>query len=576
MTGTAPAKSPVISKLRRVVDMSTLNPPKSKQKTAQNTAGKSAKKSAKSQDKPSVPNETHASEAPAQPVQADQAESKHTPQTTVILRAKSAKPQPKATFEAKTPRLTAPPAPPVPAAQPEQPTSQAQPEASPEHAATPKSEKSPQKIRLKTHSAIIHLPDKKIKKDRAIKASNVLAKQLRVEADIKQQNESNKLVENIDEMLLLQSWRAKQWVESLVKLIPALPEMLPQAMPYVRARFVNNICITSGRLEATVIDQITSISLRPFTAGQWRSVTQALSERAIFTTSLLNGELPEGINEIFKQASLSLFPSKLKEFTFSCDCGASSMPCEHVCALLITFASALEEDPFNILTLRGMSRDTLLSELRDARSDQTLNDASRRHYNYELPAQNVNFNDYFAMPKQTADLTFDIKAVPNSMLERLGSPSEWHAPFSLADAIAPILAMASERAEILASQPPYEIPIPSEETHRLPVPPAPQPAPTNRAPKPSSKAPKFQMPDLSFIRTELPAEILETLTDDPVITAEDIIKWLKTRGASDIRTLARRTRLHKPTIEAFLNAFCKAGLTRSEGEDDKIRYCATF
>ena len=562
-----PAEPPIFSKLRRVVDMSALNPPRSKQKGAQGASAKSKKPKAQDKEKTEAVAQPQ-TQAPCAPESDDRVEHKHAHVATAIVRRKTTKAAPIASFEAKTPRLTAPPppCPPLPPAQETEPetdvpTADAQPQA-----------KSAQKIHLKPHSAVARFSEKKNKKDKTIKAPKVLAKQLKAEADIKLQHESCKLAENIDEMQLLQSWRAKQWTECLVKLIPTLPEMLPQAMPYVRARFVNNVCVASGRLEATVIDQITSITLRPFTSGQWRSVIQALSERAIFTTSLLNGELPEGIVDIFKQASLSLFPSKLKEFTFSCDCGAT-MPCEHVCALLITFASALEEDPFNILTLRGMSREDLLSELRGARSDQVIDDTSRRHYNYELPAQNVNFNDYYASPKQAFDLTFNIQAAQNSMLDRLGDPSHWEAPFSVADVFTPLIDLASIDAERLANQPPYEIPIPPEES-RKPAPP--QPAATNRAPKPSAKAPKFKMPDLSFMRDDLPEDILSTLQDDPVATAEDIIRWLKSRGASDIRTLARRTRLNKPTIEAFLNAFCRAGLTKSEGEDDKIRYSAIF
>ncbi|MBQ9244011.1 MAG: hypothetical protein IJ165_12470 [Proteobacteria bacterium] len=559
----APAETPVFSKLRRVVDMSAINPPRTKQRTAQGSANKSTKRTAKPKDQ--AADATAAPNAPA--TQTATPEARHA--APVVIKTSTAK-RVKATFEAKTTRLTAPA--PVMPAQPQN----TQPETTPDASDTAQAaDKTTSKIRLK-HSAVVRLADKKNKKDKAIKAPKILARQLKAEADIKLQHETCKLAENIDEMLLLQSWHAKQWTESLVKLIPTLPEMLPQAMPYVRARFVNNVCIASGRLEATVIDQITSISLRIFTSGQWRSVIQALSERAIFTTSLLNGELPEGIVEIFKQASLSLFPSKLKDFSFSCDCGATDMPCEHACALLITFASELEHDPFNILMLRGMARDALLAELRDARSDQILDDASKRHYNYELPAQTVNFNEYFAMPKQAQELTFNIQAVQNTMLMRLGNPSQWHAPFTVADIINPIIDLASLEAEKLATQPPYEIPIPQDELPKKAPVHQPQPAVTNRAPKPSAKNPKFQMPDLSFMRSDLPEDILGTLADDPVSTAEDIIRWLKTRGASDIRTLARRTRLQKPIIEAFLNAFCKAGLTKSEGEDDKTRYCAIF
>ena len=74
----------------------------------------------------------------------------------------------------------------------------------------------------------------------------------------------------------------------------------------------------------------------------------------------------------------------------------------------------------------------------------------------------------------------------------------------------------------------------------------------------------------------MPKDVLETISGDPIDTAADIIRWLKSRGASDVRTLARRTRLHKVTIEAFLNALCQAGLVAKEGEDERVRFVATF
>ena len=76
--------------------------------------------------------------------------------------------------------------------------------------------------------------------------------------------------------------------------------------------------------------------------------------------------------------------------------------------------------------------------------------------------------------------------------------------------------------------------------------------------------------------TALPDEILDTISGDPTDTAADILRWLISRGASDIRTMAMRTRLHKTTIEAFFNALCDAGLARQETDGEHVRFVATF
>ncbi len=407
----------------------------------------------------------------------------------------------------------------------------------------------------------------KIRRDK-YKSTNSPIKQIKAETELRLQ----KVQEHITESLLLQSWRSKQWGATIAMLGNEFTAMLPKCMPLVQARLVNDVCIAQGRLEATIVDQIATIELRQFTLGQWRAVINMLSDRAIFTPSLLNGELPEGNLEIFKQASLSLFPTKMREFTFSCTCGCENALCEHICALLLAFSQSLEEDPFNILTLRGMNKERLLSLLRDARSDQVVDEKSRHHINYEMPAQNANFNDFYTPKGDFSEFAFHIAFTPNTLIKRLGAPSAWSAPFSFDSTVSPLIEQAAHDAENLGLSEHYQLELSEEEFKEI----ACIQEPLSRAPRKSSKAPKFTMPDMSFITTVLSPEILETIPDNPIATAEDIIRWLKTKGASDIRTLARRTRLHKPTIEAFLNAFCDAGLAKAEGEPDKLRFEVTF
>ncbi len=382
----------------------------------------------------------------------------------------------------------------------------------------------------------------------------------------------------IEQALMLQSWQACQWCDAITDMTDAVSAHLPKAIPLVSAGLVNNICVTPGCIEATIFDQVISIEVRQFAVGQWRNVIAMLSDRAIFTTSLLNGELPQGLADIFKQASLALFPSKLREFSFRCNCTATAQPCEHACAVLIAFAQKLEEDPFNIIALRGMTRDNLLTLIRSARSDQVVDEKTRYRITYELPAQSVSFSEFYS-PRELRDgqdaiesLNFHISYAPATLLRRLGTPSAWHAPMSVESVLQPIIDAAAREAEMLGQCEHYEIPGADAQKQTKPVKAqTPQNAPQSRAPRNSNNA-RENIPDMSFIASALPGEILADLGDDPVRAAKDIYRWLLTRGASDIRTLARRTRLNKTTIEAFLNAFCEKGFVVSETIGDKIRF----
>ena len=377
----------------------------------------------------------------------------------------------------------------------------------------------------------------------------------------------------IVESLLLQSWRARQWVECITRLGPTVATKLEKCLPLAQAKLVFDLSFSKGQVDAKVVDQSVSIQLRQFTFGQWRAVITMLSDRAIFTTSLLNGELPEGVVEIFKQGSVSLFPQRLKDFTYQCDCHAVAQPCEHACALLLAIADALDEDPFNLLLLRGITRDEILSQLRDARSDQVVDEKTRYRINYEMPAQNVDFSEFYQARGDFGDLNFHISFSFNTLLRRLGDPAAWQCDDSLEACIAPLMNLAGLDAEQLglcdANMATFQESgtDPPDDAERIPV---------SRAPKFNQHRPQFDMPDLSFILTTLPESIFDTIPGDPVATAEDIIRWLKTRGAADIRTLARRTRLNKVTIQAFLQAFCIENLVRQEGDDEKARFIVTF
>ncbi len=576
---------PVIPHLRRVVDMSEIN-----QQSRNRPSSKPAKKpvraktdTAQGQEKAS-PKRLRAPSMPVAPAASDHA---NDPQTEslrpsqernaenrdVETRVRPQQPKrtktpaftaPSSVYEAKTTRLVAPPKPVEPAVQPA--ASAPQETTNPQFSAIsdPVSNADSSVSKPKTRKITEFVAQRREK--RVNSSPKLIARQARIEAEAKRQASLRKC---LDEELLLQSWRAKKWSECIGALDPSMPEKLQKCMPLVQSRLVNNIFIERGILEATVVDQVVSVEVEPIEEKVWRKIINQLSDRAIFTTSLLNGDLPEGILDIFEQEKRSLFPKKLNDFLFTCDCGAEQMPCKHVCALLLTFALSLEENPFHILTFRGMSRDNLISQLRDARSDQVVNEKTSHRLNYEMPAKNINVNSYYSSSGKFSDLNFHVSFSRNPILKRLGNPGAWHADISIEDAIDPIIQQAAMSAENLGFEEVSEGAL--DQTENMEQPPAP-----SRFPKKSIKGPRFKMPDLHFIKEVLSPEILETVKDDPVTTAEAIIQWLKSCGASDIRTLARRTRLKKPTIEAFMNAFCDAGLTRSTGEPEKLKFEITF
>src|SRR5688572_29317324 len=72
------------------------------------------------------------------------------------------------------------------------------------------------------------------------------------------------------------------------------------------------------------------IAVRAFSATEWHRVEQSLSAQAIHVPKLLAGEVPEGLDELFAGAGLTLLPQSVGEVALSCSCRGWQEPCTHV------------------------------------------------------------------------------------------------------------------------------------------------------------------------------------------------------------------------------------------------------
>ena len=86
-------------------------------------------------------------------------------------------------------------------------------------------------------------------------------------------------------------------------------------------------------------------------------------ERAAFTAQLLAGEMPDEIEQIFKESGTPLFPNKNTLRRFKCSCPDDPTPCKHIIAVLLLLGEELEDDPFILLRLRGLDKESLINLL---------------------------------------------------------------------------------------------------------------------------------------------------------------------------------------------------------------------
>lgn len=165
-----------------------------------------------------------------------------------------------------------------------------------------------------------------------------------------------------------ENWWAKRWIGSLERLMDA--NRLRRGKRYARQGQVLSIEERAGGITATVQGSRAKpyrvdVELEAFGDEQWQRVVEALSERPLFTASLLAGEMPEEIEEAFTAAGVALFPERGSELSTHCSCPDSALVCKHTAAVHYILGEQFDEDPFLLFRLRGRSEERLLAELRD-------------------------------------------------------------------------------------------------------------------------------------------------------------------------------------------------------------------
>ncbi len=163
-----------------------------------------------------------------------------------------------------------------------------------------------------------------------------------------------------------ESWWARRWVEVLESF--EIGARLGRGRSYARNGQVLTIDVTKGKVKAKVQGSRPkpydiTIQVKSVSPADWSKVVAALSRQALYTAKLLAGEMPQDIEEVFRQAKVSLFPKELDDLTTDCSCPDWSNPCKHIAAVYYLLGEEFDRDPFLIFRLRGLEREELLKRL---------------------------------------------------------------------------------------------------------------------------------------------------------------------------------------------------------------------
>lgn len=249
-----------------------------------------------------------------------------------------------------------------------------------------------------------------------------------------------------------ESWWAKRWIAVLESF--NIGARLGRGRSYARNGQVLSIDIGKGTVTAKVQGSRPkpydiTIQVKSLSAKDWKQIAQALSGQALFAAKLLAGEMPQDIEQVFKDEKLSLFPEQLKDLTTQCSCPDWSNPCKHIAAVYYLIGEEFDRDPFLLFKLRGLSREELVEMIGPVAvkagkqapkpaetvepevAEPLVSDGTAFWTNGHLP------DDFFG----------DVQALPvhAALPRRLGSFPFWRGAERFLDALEPVYRGASER-----------------------------------------------------------------------------------------------------------------------------------
>lgn len=258
-----------------------------------------------------------------------------------------------------------------------------------------------------------------------------------------------------------ESWWAKRWIEVLEGF--DIGSRLGRGRSYARKGQVLTIDVDPGWVRATVQGSRPkpyelAIQCKTLSAADWSKLADVLSKQALHVAKLLAGEMPQDIEDVFQEAGLSLFPSRLGDLSTKCTCPDWSNPCKHIAAVYYLLGEEFDRDPFLIFELRGMKRDaffTLLDSVGGVEvPSQPLGLPSHTVALAEpLVADLATFWGGRPIPADEASAAVEVPPMTAPLLHRLSGFPFWRGESPLLELVEPTYALASTRGlELVVNQ----------------------------------------------------------------------------------------------------------------------------
>jgi uncharacterized Zn finger protein len=264
------------------------------------------------------------------------------------------------------------------------------------------------------------------------------------------------------------TWWGQRWIGALVNVLRGDSARLARGRTYARSGRTHDLVVAGGRVTAKVTGSRASpyaitIELTELSAAAWEEAIRGLAKKAQFSAELLDGRMPQAIDEVFVEAGVSLFPRQRADLKTSCSCPDWGDPCKHVAATHYVLGEALDRDPFLLFELRGKTKSQVLDALRAARGGAGDTPARRGARSKAAPSDptveaptvklgKLKAGDYDKPrePLPALHFSFDEPVTHGAVLRQLGALTAWESDVSPADVLAPLVRAAAETARRMA------------------------------------------------------------------------------------------------------------------------------
>ncbi len=179
------------------------------------------------------------------------------------------------------------------------------------------------------------------------------------------------------------TWWGQRFIAALEKIMDS--GRLSRGRSYARGGKVKSFGIKDGLISAQVRGSVnpyfgvykeplytTTIEFKQISAANWSAAIAYVASKASLISRLMLNEIPDNIDDAFAKLDLHLLPHRKDDFKTNCSCPDWSNPCKHIAGVYYLLAAQLDQDPFLLFELRGLSRESLQKELAKSPLGQAL------------------------------------------------------------------------------------------------------------------------------------------------------------------------------------------------------------